>query len=214
MSLYNKRILITAGPTWAPIDNVRVISNTASGVTGAILAGMMSSLGAKVTLLLGPACICGIEGKFRLRRFCFYGELKRLLARELKRGKYDAVVHSAAVCDYMPRRPSTRKIRSGTKALRLDLYPTQKLIDTIKRADPDIYLVGFKFLPAAGKDALIKEAAALARRSGADLVVANTMQKNRYRSYVVEGGSCGEAIASKKNLARDLCRRLSQNLNR
>ncbi len=54
MSLNGKRILITAGPTWVPIDNVRVISNIATGTTGVLLAWQTSAQGAKVTLVLGP----------------------------------------------------------------------------------------------------------------------------------------------------------------
>ena len=52
--LKNKKVLITAGPTWVPIDNVRVISNTATGETGILLSEKLKNLGAKVTLLLGP----------------------------------------------------------------------------------------------------------------------------------------------------------------
>jgi phosphopantothenoylcysteine decarboxylase/phosphopantothenate--cysteine ligase len=54
----NKKILVTAGPTWVAIDNVRVISNTATGKTGILLAERLSRLGARVTLLLGPAGGC------------------------------------------------------------------------------------------------------------------------------------------------------------
>ena len=50
MKLKNKRVLITAGPTWVKIDKVRVISNTASGKTGLLFADAFKRLGSKVTL--------------------------------------------------------------------------------------------------------------------------------------------------------------------
>ena len=54
MGFKNKKILITAGPTWIAVDSVRVISNTASGETGQLLADRLAREGAKVTLVLGP----------------------------------------------------------------------------------------------------------------------------------------------------------------
>ena len=63
MSLKNKRILITAGPTWVAIDSVRVISNIATGETGILLAKRLSLQGAKVTLALGPSCCAYASGK-------------------------------------------------------------------------------------------------------------------------------------------------------
>jgi len=52
--LKNKRILITCGPTWVPIDGMRVISNRSSGQLGQTIAQDLTKAGAKVTLLEGP----------------------------------------------------------------------------------------------------------------------------------------------------------------
>ncbi|MDP2905361.1 MAG: phosphopantothenoylcysteine decarboxylase [Candidatus Omnitrophota bacterium] len=224
MSLKNKRILITAGPTWVPIDEVRVISNTASGATGILLAQKLSRLGAKVTLVLGkkgdsalekgdsalfralsPFSLKGRCPLFKVIRFSFFDELKSIIAAELKGGRYDAVIHSAAVSDYKPQKPLRRKIRSGLKHLRLDLVPTEKIIDSIKKRGRSLYLVGFKFEPSCSRAVLIKEAAALAQRSRADLVVANTTLNNAYRAYFVKGRESRGPMASKMEMARQLC---------
>ena len=100
MNLKNKRILITAGPTWVAIDKVRVISNIASGKTGVILAEKLNNCGAKVTLLMGPGECCCLNKKIRLVRFKFFADLKQTITRELKSNKYDVIIHSAAVSDY------------------------------------------------------------------------------------------------------------------
>ncbi|MBU1999188.1 MAG: phosphopantothenoylcysteine decarboxylase, partial [Candidatus Omnitrophica bacterium] len=68
-NLKNKKILITAGPTWVPVDDVRVISNSASGETGILLAKRLSGQGAKVTLLLGPIGNYNPDKKIKLVLF-------------------------------------------------------------------------------------------------------------------------------------------------
>ncbi|MDP3732601.1 MAG: phosphopantothenoylcysteine decarboxylase [Candidatus Omnitrophota bacterium] len=184
--LKNKRILITAGPTWVPIDKVRVISNIATGQTGILLAEELRKQGAKVTLLLGPAESCCLNKKIKLIRFHFFSELKNLIIKELKTKKYDSVIHSAAVSDYKPSKVYPSKIKSGIINLRLNLVPTEKIIGLIKRIDSSIILVGFKFEPQAGKALLIKRSKALILGANLDLAVANTVNKNKYSAYILD----------------------------
>ncbi|PIP20346.1 MAG: hypothetical protein COX40_05270 [Candidatus Omnitrophica bacterium CG23_combo_of_CG06-09_8_20_14_all_40_11] len=204
MSLKNKRILITAGPTWVSIDSVRVISNIATGETGILLAEKLQNLGARVTLLLGPVDTCCLnkkinpalsylnhrpsrrKGGIKLLRFRFFDELKDKIIQELKYKKYDIVIHSAAVSDYKPVKTYSHKIRSGIKNLRLGLVPTEKIIDLLKRIDNSIILIGFKFEPQAKKGMLIKRAKELIRAANLDLAVANTMNKNKYYAYILD----------------------------
>ena len=180
-----KRILITAGPTWVPIDNVRVISNIATGETGILLAEELAARGAKVTLLLGPVDACCLNKKIRLIRFKFFDELKNRIIRELKSGRYDIVIHSAAVSDYRPKIRYAHKISSGLREWKLNLVPAQKIIDLIKKTKTCVFLVGFKFEPAANKKTLINKARALMKRANLNLAVANSIDKNRYCSYIV-----------------------------
>lgn len=214
MRLKNKRILITAGPTWIPIDAVRVISNSASGATGELLARMAAGQGAKVTLLLGPVCPCSVDKKIKIIRFNYFDELKQLLARQLKAAGFDAVIHTAAVSDYRPHKPWRGKIVSGISRLRLDLCPTEKIIDAIKKYDPSVYLVGFKYHPGASREILFREARALARRSKADLVVANTALNYKYRAYFVKGNTCSALLSAKLAMARKLCKIIGDDLCR
>ena len=129
VSLKGKRVLITAGPTWVAIDNMRVISNTASGQNGLLLAERLNRLGAKVTLLLGQVGSCSLNKRIRLVRFSFFEELKSRLQQELKTHRYDAIIQTAAVSDYRPSKILKHKIRSGIKRLRLELRPTPKIIN-------------------------------------------------------------------------------------
>ena len=84
MHLNGKRILITAGPTWVPIDSVRIISNVATGTTGVLLSREAVAKGAKVTLVIGPSCGYNLNKSIRIIHFRFFDELKNILKRELK----------------------------------------------------------------------------------------------------------------------------------
>lgn len=204
MSLRNKNILITAGPTWVPIDKVRVISNIATGETGILLAENLKNLGARVTLVLGPAASCPSGKKIRLIRFNFFDELRGIIVREVRTKKYDIVIHSAAVSDYRPGKSYGRKVKSGIRNWKLKLLPTVKIIDLIKRIDPSLFLVGFKFQPGLARNTLIKEAKRLKHRLGLGLVVANGIDKNRYLAYVLGCGKIYGPWLNKKYLVKGL----------
>lgn len=192
--LENKRILITAGPTWVAIDKVRVLSNTATGETGKLLAQALIKSGAKVTLLSGPFSFDNLAGN---------------LTKELKSKEYDIVIHSAAVSDYRPEKVFSGKLASGIKSFRLKLIRTPKIINLIKKASPDSLLVGFKFEPDALKTSLIKEAAVLLNKSKAEFVVANTVNGGNYRAYIVSRKETLGPFSKKKLLVNALVKVLS-----
>ena len=202
----NRRILITAGPTWVPIDNVRVISNTASAETGILLAEKLLRLGAKVTLLLGPASACCLKKKIKLIRFRFFDELKEKILRELNTGVYDILIHTAAVSDYRPKRVFMNKVTSGKKEWCLKLVPTVKIIDLIKRLNRHLLIIGFKFKPQCRKEILIREAKGLIRRSRIDIVVANTVCNQRYRAFIVDANQCRGQFSNKNGMCEGLIR--------
>ncbi|MFA5320821.1 MAG: phosphopantothenoylcysteine decarboxylase [Candidatus Omnitrophota bacterium] len=213
--LKDKKVLITAGPTWVPIDDVRVISNTATGETGLLLAEEVRKWGASARVLLGPSLLEFRGGSVKhTEPFKFFSDLQEKLARELVRRKYDVVIHSAAVSDYQPRHAHRKKIPSGKKNLSLKLAATPKIIDSIKKQDPDLMLVGFKFEPQAGAKELRREAMELAERCGAEIVVANTIRNNLYEAYIVKDGKLSGPFCSKKNLAVHLVRCIAEGLSK
>lgn len=210
----SKKILITAGPTWVPIDNVRVISNIATGQTGILLAREARKAGAKVTLLLGPGINeCCLDKSIKIIRFQFFDELKDKLIKELRLKKYDIVIHSAAVADYKVAKFYSYKVKSGIKNWRLKLIPTEKIIDLIKKINRSPFLVGFKFEPVARKKILIDKTRGLINRAKLDLVVANTIDKSKYRAYIID--NCKQIygpIFNKRKLADKLIYLIAGNL--
>ncbi len=213
MSLKGKRILITAGPTWVAIDKIRVISNTATGENGITLAEELRKHGALVTLLLGPVNAYKLHKKIRLVRFTFFDQLKNTVIKELKGKKYDCLVHSAAVSDYKPEKTLESKAGSDKASWQINLIPTPKIINLIRKTAPGIFLVGFKFEPDASKNKLFQEAKSLQCNTGSNLIVANTLnKKNQYRAYIIDGSKTQGPFTAKKNLCLGLVKELEKRL--
>jgi len=207
MTLNNKRILITAGPTWVPMDSVRVISNIASGETGILLAEKLSKEQAKVTLVLGPVERRGIDRRIRLVKFRFFEELKARLKKELSSKKYDIIIHSAAVSDFRPERPVKGKFNSG-KVYELRLIPLAKIVTEIRRRAPEAKLVLFKLESGISDNLLLRRAEAALADAGGDLVVANRLIP-RYKAYLLDEKKIYFQAASKEKLAQALVKRLA-----
>ena len=184
MALKGKKILITCGPTWVAIDAMRVISNRSTGEMGHLLAKALSSAKAEVTLLEGPVTHSFHSNHVRVHKFSFFEELSGMLKSELKK-RYDCVIHAAAVSDFKPRKIFPKKINSKAK-LKLDLVPTPKLINIIKRNKPSVFLIGFKLENYFDDASAVKETKNLFAQSKCDLVVANFMKTNGYEALVLD----------------------------
>ncbi len=180
----------------------------ATGKTGILLAKRFTEFGAKVTLILGPAGGCCLNNKIRLIRFNFFNELKDKIIAELKNKRYDILIHSAAVSDYQPRKFYNKKIKSKKKIWKLNLVPTIKIIDLIKKINPKLFLVGFKFEPSAKKEKLIREAKTLLENTPCDLVVGNTLRRGDYYAYIISNKDIYGPAFNRKSLVEKLIERI------
>lgn len=198
--LRNSRVLITAGPTWVAIDDVRVISNIATGETGILLAQNFARLGAKVTLLLGAVNTCCLDKKIRLVNFRFFTELRDKIRRELSLNKYDFIVHNAAVSDFAPEAVKG-KIASGDP-ISLKLKPLPKITGDIRRLAPEAKLVIFKLESGVNDTVLINRAKAARRDLGADFVVANRLKP--YKAFIIGENKDSICVRSKHVLVKQL----------
>ena len=208
MSLKGKTILITAGPTWVAIDSVRVISNIATGTTGALLAREAAHQGARVSLVLGSSSQSNHFGKsIRVIHFRFFDELKDILKHELQNKKYDIIIHSAAVSDFKPQQRVKRKL-SSERTYGFKLVPLEKLIVLIRRLNRKARLVMFKLETDVQNQTLMKRARQAQRRAGADLVVANSL--NPYRALIIDRNGSQVSAGNKQDLAKKLIKILSK----
>lgn len=106
----NKRILVTAGPTYEAIDPVRFIGNHSSGKMGVALAEHLRNLGANVHLVLGPSKLTVKEG-IKVTRVFSANEMYAACRKEF--AKTDICVFAAAVADYTPKTVSNQKIKKS-----------------------------------------------------------------------------------------------------
>ena len=161
-----KTVLVTAGPTVEDVDPVRVLSNRSSGKMGYAIAEAAVRRGAHVVLVSGPTELHPpAEVDWIPVRTA--EEMHRAV-RERAQGA-DIVIMAAAVADYRPVAPQTKKIKRAEGRLTLELEPTTDILAELGRAKGARILVGF----AAETDRLADNARQKLAAKGADVIVAN-----------------------------------------
>ncbi|WP_042684153.1 bifunctional phosphopantothenoylcysteine decarboxylase/phosphopantothenate--cysteine ligase CoaBC [Candidatus Nitrosotenuis chungbukensis] len=195
--LDGKKILITAGPTIEYIDPVRVITNQSTGKTGVLLASQLVSAGAKVTLVYGPGREEPPKGA-KIIPVKTVNEMFGAVKKEMKK-KYDIVILSAAASDYTTLKARS-KIKSTNKNLVIKLHRAPKIIDHVKKMQPDVFLVGFKAETDISKKSLIESARKKLRESDADMIIANDIgykyQKDPQYNEILIVDSSGKVTSS------------------
>jgi phosphopantothenoylcysteine decarboxylase/phosphopantothenate--cysteine ligase len=199
------KILITAGPTWIKIDEVRILTSIFTGGSGIFLAQEFKKRGHRVTLIVNAHCLVKVSG-LRVVAFRYFDEFKKAVIAELRRGDYDAVIHSAAVSDYRLEKPFRGKISSGKAAVSLRLIPTQKLISMMRVVAQKTILVQFKL--ELKRSGLIEKAYRSLIKNGSDFVVANALEdlQRGYRAFLIDKNKNIVSLDSKKALFTNLLR--------
>ncbi len=171
--LAGKRILVTAGATSEEIDPVRVITNKSSGKMGVYIAEEAFLRGAEVTLIRGAN---SVEPQYHFNDIKIHSvkELFEEIKKNIKNN--DIIIHAAAVSDFTINNKSNKKIKSGNK-LHLELTPTTKIFENIKKLKKNILLIGFKAEYNVNKTVLVNRAYELLKDADADFVVANDVGK-------------------------------------
>lgn len=203
-------ILITAGPTWVKIDEVRILTSIFTGKTGLYLAKEFAKKGHFVTLLINPHCLEQKIKGMRVIPFKYFEDFKEKVIKELKKYKYDVIIHSAAVSDYKLKKVFSGKIPSGSKGLTLRLNPTQKIIKTIRHLAKHSLLIQFKL--EVSRRGLLKEAQKSIEENKSDFVIANALEdlKCGYRAFIVDRRKTVVTLRSKNDLFRVLSRIISR----
>jgi phosphopantothenoylcysteine decarboxylase/phosphopantothenate--cysteine ligase len=150
----NMRIVITAGPSYEPLDKVRRLSNFSTGELGTLLAENFARAGHSVTCLRGTAStfsspLWGVNVVPFTTNEDLAAELKRLPGRE----EVQIVFHAAALCDFRVREILNErgdpihldKIPTREGTLKVTLEPAPKLIASLRRFFPATIIVGWKY---------------------------------------------------------------------
>jgi phosphopantothenate---cysteine ligase (CTP) len=198
------KILVTAGSTNVPIDQVRCLSNIFKGRTGTEIAAKLAEQSHKVTLLTSSPKMEQLKycaDKLEIISYRTFWELFKLMEREIcnRPSKYDVIIHSAAVSDYevtatcfidetgqLQTLDSSTKISSDHQELFLKLRPTPKIVDQIRQPwGFKGLLIKFKLQAGIIDEELLAIAAKSRIVSGADLIVANCLEWSAERAYLV-----------------------------
>ena len=167
-SLLGKRVLITAGPTFEPIDPVRGITNLSSGKMGFAVARAASEAGAEVTLVAGPVHLPTPRGVRRID----VGTAQQMFDAVLPEAPLQHVfVATAAVADWRPADSSEHKIKKNrnTVAPRIELLENPDILAAVARLPKGPYCVGF----AAESHDLLTHAREKLLRKNVPLIVVN-----------------------------------------
>lgn len=210
-----RRFLVTAGNTREPIDRVRDWGNIFTGNTGYGIAKALAAAGEVDLLTSNRAHLAELSSDQRVRAsgFTSHAELKGALAALMAREKYDAVFMTAAVADYKPagvyeilsraapgdlsgreqwvvRRVQAEKVKSAFNEIAVVGTRTAKLVDLFRTKWKHAgLLVKFKLEVGMGRKELIKVGQASRAASGADYLVANTLE-------MVDGPEAGAYLLS------------------
>lgn len=193
------KILITAGPTWAKIDDVRVITNIFTGRSGIFLGKEFRKKKCAVTLLINSPDADILRG-IKIIPFKYYDDFRERVVRLLKSDRYDAIIHTAAVSDYKLRSVFKGKISSSRKKLILELVPAGKVIKRIRGLAKKSVLIQFKL--ETKRKGLIDKAYTSLKENKSDFVVANALEdlRHKYKAFVIDKSRHIITVNSKKEL--------------
>ena len=163
------KMLITAGPTFEPIDPVRGITNRSSGKMGYAVARAALEAGAQVTLVSGPV---SIEAPSSAQLVRVETAQQMLEAVNANVGSCDIFVGVAAVADYHVANRKKQKIKKDNAVPTLELVRNADIIETVARRPDPPFCVGF----AAESENLEQNAEAKRRRKNLPLLAANLVQ--------------------------------------
>ncbi|MBF5027826.1 bifunctional phosphopantothenoylcysteine decarboxylase/phosphopantothenate--cysteine ligase CoaBC [Planobacterium oryzisoli] len=136
-----KKILITAGPTFEPLDPVRFIGNHSSGKMGYALARRAAALGAQVTLVSGPTNLELTHPNIVVKKVTTAQQM--LQETLLYYDEMDIAIASAAVADYRPETVSEEKIKKSEENLTISLVKNPDILKTWGERKKKQFLVGF-----------------------------------------------------------------------
>jgi phosphopantothenoylcysteine decarboxylase / phosphopantothenate---cysteine ligase len=210
-SLSTRTVVVTAGPTYEPIDAVRFVGNRSSGRMGFAIAAEAADRGARVLLVAGPTQLPDPAGVEVVRVETAEQMREAVLARI---DEADAVVKAAAVADFRPARPAAGKLKKQAGPPDLQLEPTADILRELGDRKGDRVLVGFAAetddLEEAGRKKLVEK--------NLDVVVVNEVgspgtgfdaETNRAMVLSSDGADIPMREWTKASLASAICDRLA-----
>ncbi|UYZ65144.1 phosphopantothenoylcysteine decarboxylase [Hymenobacter weizhouensis] len=204
-------VLVTAGPTYEPLDPVRFIGNHSTGKMGYALAEAFAEAGANVTLISGPTNLPDpAAARIRTQRVETADQMYAAAAAVAPVA--DVWVFAAAVADYKPAQAATQKIKKDGDTLTLELVKNVDIAATLGRTKrPEQYSVGFALETNDERAYALDKL----RRKNFDLVVLNSLRDagagfrhdtNQVTLLEADGRVTTFELKLKAEVARDIVR--------
>ena len=216
LPLRNKKILVTAGPTYEAIDPVRYIGNHSSGKMGFEIATCAAELGAQVILITGPTSLNCQNSSIRV--------ISIVSAQEMYNAchKYydfvDVVIAAAAVADYKPKVVAEQKIKKNDRSFSIEMEKTKDILFSLGQIKKNQFLVGF----ALETENEIEHALQKIHKKNLDLIVLNSLNDegagfgvstNKITFIDTKGTVESLELKSKKEVARDIINKVIHHYN-
>lgn len=169
--LVGKKAIVTAGPTYEPIDPVRFIGNHSSGKMGWAIAKELHNRGADVTLIIGPSQPGFSTNGISLIKVTTAEEM--YIAANKLFDKADIAVMAAAVADYSPVVKAGEKIKKNEEKLTIELSKTKDILKSLgEKKKPGQVLVGFALETNNEKENALDKL----KKKKADMIVLNSLR--------------------------------------
>ncbi|MDU0371682.1 phosphopantothenoylcysteine decarboxylase [Hymenobacter endophyticus] len=205
------RVLITAGPTYEPLDPVRFIGNHSTGKMGYALAETFAAEGAEVLLISGPTNLPD-PSNARIQTVRVQTAQEMYEAAVVEAAAADVWVFAAAVADYRPAQVAEQKIKKAGETLTLELVKNVDIAAELgKTKRPEQFSVGFA-LETENEHA---HALGKLQRKNFDMVVLNSLRDagagfrhdtNKVTLLDADGRITTFELKAKTDVARDIVR--------
>lgn len=164
------KAVVTAGPTYEPIDPVRFIGNHSSGLMGFEIAETLSCLGANVTLITGPTHLKTHNPDINRLDVQTAQQMLEITLKNAQNAQL--VVMAAAVADYTPKHTADQKIKKKEAEWNISVTKTKDILSELGKIKPDNQcLVGF----ALETENELPNATLKLQNKNADFIVLNSM---------------------------------------
>ena len=165
--LAGRHALVTAGPTFEPIDPVRGLTNMSSGKMGYAIAEALRNAGADVVLVSGPTSIAP-PARITIHRVTTSSQMLDAVRTNIS--GVDLFFAVAAVADYTPAAPKAQKMKKSTENLSIPVVPTTDILAWVASQPSPPFCVGF----AAESDNIVENARKKREKKGISMIVANS----------------------------------------
>jgi phosphopantothenoylcysteine decarboxylase / phosphopantothenate---cysteine ligase len=210
--LEGKKVLVTAGPTYEPIDPVRFIGNHSSGKMGAAISEELAKRGANVELVMGPSSLKINTPGVTVRKVQTAEQMYQQCVDLFDNA--DVAVMSAAVADYTPVVRADEKIKKTEDKFQIELTKTKDILKSLgERKHNGQVLVGFALETSNEREYALQKL----KKKNADLIVLNSLNDegagfghdtNKITIFEKNGNELVYERKPKQQVARDIVDRI------